>query len=79
MASPEVVAKGRGHVALRIREAAEQHDVPVVENPPLVDYLLEQLVAMHLAASLALARAGIEVVQDRCMMVEHRRLLSGSP
>ncbi len=35
MAAPEVVAKGRGHVALRIREAAEAADVPIVENPPL--------------------------------------------
>jgi len=29
------VAKGLNAVALRIREAAEAHDVPVVEDPPL--------------------------------------------
>lgn len=39
MAAPEVVAKGRGHVALRIREAAEAADVPIVENPPLARLL----------------------------------------
>ncbi len=39
MAAPEVVAKGRGHVALRIREAADSADVPIVENPPLARLL----------------------------------------
>ncbi len=35
MSAPKVLAKGRGLVALRIREVAEEHGVPVVENPPL--------------------------------------------
>ncbi len=35
MAAPEVVAKGTDKVAFRIREMAEKHDVPIVENPPL--------------------------------------------
>ncbi len=35
MAAPKVVAKGADIVALRIRETAEKHKVPVVENPPL--------------------------------------------
>jgi flagellar biosynthetic protein FlhB len=29
------VAKGIDSLALRIREVAQQHNVPVVENPPL--------------------------------------------
>lgn len=33
--APICVAKGTDAVALRIREAAEQNDVPVVEDPPL--------------------------------------------
>lgn len=33
--APKVVAKGTDLVALRIREIAEEHDVPIVENPPL--------------------------------------------
>jgi flagellar biosynthetic protein FlhB len=33
--APEVVAKGKGHVALRIRELAREHGVPVVPDPPL--------------------------------------------
>lgn len=39
MAAPEVLAKGRGHVALRIREAAKAADVPIVENKPLARVL----------------------------------------
>lgn len=36
-----------------------------------------QLGIRHDGAAEALARAGILVVQDRCMMPEHRRLLGG--
>jgi flagellar biosynthetic protein FlhB len=35
MAAPKAVAKGADLVAFRIREIAEAHDVPIVENPPL--------------------------------------------
>ena len=35
MAAPQCVAKGMDAIALRIRQVAEDHDVPVVENPPL--------------------------------------------
>jgi flagellar biosynthetic protein FlhB len=35
MAAPVCVAKGVDALALRIRATAEDHDVPVVENPPL--------------------------------------------
>lgn len=35
MAAPVCVAKGTDAVALRIRAVAEEHRVPVVENPPL--------------------------------------------
>lgn len=34
-AAPIVVAKGRDLVALRIREIARLHGVPIIENPPL--------------------------------------------
>jgi flagellar biosynthesis protein FlhB len=33
--APQVVAKGQDHVALRIRELAREHGVPVVPDPPL--------------------------------------------
>ena len=35
MEAPIVVAKGLDLIAQRIRELAEEHDVPIVENPPL--------------------------------------------
>lgn len=35
MDAPKVVAKGVDHMAFRIRDLAKQHDVPIVENPPL--------------------------------------------
>jgi flagellar biosynthetic protein FlhB len=35
MASPLVIAKGKNYLALRIREKAIEHGVPVIENPPL--------------------------------------------
>ncbi len=35
MAAPRVVARGMGFVALKIREIAAEHHVPIVENPPL--------------------------------------------
>jgi flagellar biosynthetic protein FlhB len=35
MNAPVVSAKGMDAVALRIRALAEEHDVPIVENPPL--------------------------------------------
>ena len=35
MRAPVVVAKGQDQIALNIRSVAEEHGVPVVENPPL--------------------------------------------
>lgn len=35
MKAPTLVAKGKDLVALKIREIAEENEVPVVENPPL--------------------------------------------
>lgn len=39
MAAPEVVAKGKDRVAARIRDAAEQAGVPIIEEPPLARLL----------------------------------------
>ncbi len=35
MGAPKVVAKGQDHIAMVIREIATEHDIPIVENPPL--------------------------------------------
>ncbi|HZU27416.1 MAG TPA: EscU/YscU/HrcU family type III secretion system export apparatus switch protein [Bryobacteraceae bacterium] len=41
MASPVVVAKGKNYLALRIRQRAIEHNVPIVENPPLARAMYE--------------------------------------
>jgi len=35
MGAPKVIAKGAGDIALRIREIAKEHRVPILEAPPL--------------------------------------------
>ncbi|MFN0071909.1 MAG: flagellar biosynthesis protein FlhB [Chloroflexota bacterium] len=39
MAAPKVVAKGADHIAARIREIGQKHNVPLVENKPLAQAL----------------------------------------
>jgi flagellar biosynthetic protein FlhB len=39
MAAPKVVAKGKNYLALRIRQKAVEHQVPIIENPPLAQAL----------------------------------------
>jgi flagellar biosynthetic protein FlhB len=46
--APEVVAKGKGVIALRIRELAAEHGVPVVPDPPLARGLYASVEIGHL-------------------------------
>ncbi|MDD5704273.1 MAG: flagellar biosynthesis protein FlhB [Dehalococcoidales bacterium] len=39
MTAPTVIAKGQDRMALRIREAAREHNIVIVENPPLAQSL----------------------------------------
>jgi len=39
MAAPMVVAKGKNYLALRIKQKAIEHQVPIIENPPLAQAL----------------------------------------
>jgi flagellar biosynthetic protein FlhB len=41
MVAPVVVAKGKNHMALRIRQKAVEHQIPVIENPPLAQALYQ--------------------------------------
>jgi len=56
MGAPKLVAKGMDNLAFRIREIAEEHEVPIVENPPLARALYasveidEEIPAEHYAA-----------------------------
>jgi flagellar biosynthetic protein FlhB len=39
MPAPLVVAKGKNFIAARIRQIATEHQIPIVENPPLAQAL----------------------------------------
>jgi flagellar biosynthetic protein FlhB len=43
MAAPRVVAKGKNYLALRIRQKAIDHQVPLIENPPLAQALYKSV------------------------------------
>jgi flagellar biosynthesis protein FlhB len=43
MAAPLVIAKGRNYLALRIRQRAIEHQVPIIENPPLARALYQSV------------------------------------
>jgi flagellar biosynthetic protein FlhB len=43
MPAPTVIAKGKGFVALKIREIAKANNVPIVENKPLAQTLFKAL------------------------------------
>ncbi len=40
--APLVIAKGQDYLALKIREVANQEDIPIVENPPLARAIYKQ-------------------------------------
>jgi flagellar biosynthetic protein FlhB len=41
MSAPLVLAKGQDHIALKIREQARQHAIPIIENKPLAQTLFK--------------------------------------
>lgn len=41
--APQVIAKGAGAVAMRIRELAKEHEIPIVENKPLARTIFKTL------------------------------------
>lgn len=58
MPAPRVVAKGRGAIAQRIREIAQEHNVPLLEAPPLARALfahteLDQIIPPALFRAVA--------------------------
>jgi uroporphyrinogen-III decarboxylase len=61
MASPAHLGGVLFETAFRLR-GFEQFMIDMARNPPLVDYLLEQLTSMLLPATLALTRAGIDIL-----------------
>jgi len=58
MAAPKVVAKGKNHLALKIRKKAMECEVPIVENPPLAQALYKSVevgqdIPVHLYRAVA--------------------------
>jgi len=47
MVSPQLLAKGAGHMAAAMREIAARHRIPVVQNPPLARRLYKELGVDH--------------------------------
>lgn len=60
MAAPKVVAMGKNFMALRIRELARQHQIPIIENPPLAQALYKNCeVGQEIPANLYKAVAEV--------------------
>ena len=58
MAAPKVIAKGQNYLAMRIRQIALEHQVPIVENQPLAQALYKsadvgQEIPAHLYRAVA--------------------------
>ena len=58
MAAPAVVAKGKNYLALRIRQIGNDHQIPIIENPPLAQALYKsaevgQEIPAHLFKAVA--------------------------
>nr|CRH07665.1 flagellar export pore protein flhB [Candidatus Magnetococcus massalia] len=58
MSAPKLIAKGKGPIAAKIRELADEHKIPRVENPPLArtlyrDVELEQFIPPDLFKAVA--------------------------
>jgi flagellar biosynthetic protein FlhB len=45
--APKVVAKGKNYLALRIRQRALDHNIPLIENPPLAQGLYKSVDVGH--------------------------------
>lgn len=69
--APRVLAKGRGRVALRIRELAAEHQIPMLEAPPLARALYRHADLDALVPN-ALYRAVAEVLAYVFQMNEAR-------
>jgi len=70
MDAPKVVAKGVGFLALRIKELAQEHDIPLVENPQLARALYKSadvgaFIPVHLYQAVAEILAYIYKIRNR--------------
>jgi flagellar biosynthetic protein FlhB len=72
MQAPMLVAKGAGHVAERIRNIAEQHDIPIIEQKPLARALYKKVeIGHYIPAELYHAVAEILAYVYRLKGLQH--------
>lgn len=82
---PSLTALGAAGIAVdlvslfRASEHVPAHcdEILALPHPPKAVWM--QLGILHSPSAARLRAAGIEVVQDRCIMVDHRRLIANSP
>ena len=80
MEAPEVVAKGKGFLARRIRAIAEESGVPVIENVPLARALYRELeIGDSIPESLYKAVAEVLAFVYRLKRGDGMRRLNNSP
>ncbi|MPN61437.1 Flagellar biosynthetic protein FlhB [bioreactor metagenome] len=41
--APTLIAKGSGHVAIKIKEIAKEHEIPIIENKPLARLMFNEV------------------------------------
>jgi flagellar biosynthetic protein FlhB len=74
--APRVIAKGKGHVAARIREVAAQAGVPVLERPELAR-AIHKLVKLGEFIPASLYQAAAEILAYVYRLKEQRRASNG--
>ena len=75
MISPEVIAKGADHVAMRIREIAKENNIPIVENVQLARAMYKTVKVGH-PVPRALYKAVAEVLAFVYKLKKKRKALS---
>lgn len=73
MTAPTVIAKGKDHLALKIREIAKNHQIPLVENRPLAQNLYRTVkvgesIPHHLYKAVAEVLAYVMKLKKRLKM-----------
>ena len=75
MVAPEIIGKGQDHLALKIREIAKEHDIPIVENVPLAR-ALHKTVKVGEGVPRTLYKAVAEILAFVYKMKKKKKALS---